>query len=109
MTNMTKIKLLLLALLFMAIPKSLWAYTTDQIVTFDNGQTHYKVLVPKGSNAALMFIGTKKSGKLVIPAEINDGQGITFKVTTVGYQANYDCSQVTSVELPEGIVEMKND
>ena len=33
---MAKIKLLLLALLFMAIPKGLYAYTTGQIVTFNH-------------------------------------------------------------------------
>ena len=106
---MMKIKLLLLALLFTAIPKSMWAYTDHQIVTFDDGQTYYKVLVPSGSNAALMFLGTKKSGKLVIPDRINDNAGITFTVTKVGYQAGYDCKNITSVELPETIVEMEND
>ena len=109
MINMIKIKLLLLALLFMAIPKSLWAYTVHQIVSFDNDQTHYKVLVASGSDASLMFLGTKQSGKLVIPDKVHDGLGITFKVTEVGYQAGYDCKNVTSVTLPETIVKMHND
>ena len=47
MINMIKIKLLLLALLFMAIPKSLWAYTKDDIVPL--GDHIYKVLVPEGT------------------------------------------------------------
>ena len=46
MINIMKIKLLLLALLFTAIPKSMWAYTKDDVVTFDN--LTYKVLVPEG-------------------------------------------------------------
>jgi len=104
---MTKIKLLLLALLFIAIPKSLWAYTVHQIVEFENKT--YKVLVPSGADASLMFLGTSLSGKLTIPDKVNDGQGITFKVTKVGYQAGYDCKNVTAVQLPEGIVEMEND
>lgn len=39
--NMRKTKLLLLALILTAIPNFLWAYTKDQIVSFDNEQTHY--------------------------------------------------------------------
>ena len=79
MISMKKIKLLLLALLITAIPKSLWAYTPDEIVTFDNKT--YKVLVPSGANASLMFVGTTLSGALVIPDKINDNKGITFTVT----------------------------
>ena len=42
MTNMTKIKLLLLALLFTAIPKGLYAYTNGQIVKINS--MNYKVM-----------------------------------------------------------------
>ena len=98
---MKKIKLFLLALLITAIPKSLWAYTPDEIVTFDNKT--YKVLVPSGANASLMFVGTTLSGELVIPSTVNDNQGTTFTVTEVGEETNYDCKNVTSVKLPETI------
>ena len=54
MISMKKIKLFLLALLITAIPKSLWAYTPDEIVTFKN--KIYKVLEPSGANASLMFV-----------------------------------------------------
>ena len=36
---MVKIKLLLLALLFVAIPNFLWAYTKDKVVTFGDSAT----------------------------------------------------------------------
>ena len=91
----------------MAIPKSLLAYTDHQIVTFDNKT--YKVLVSSSSNPTLKFLGTTISGKLVIPAEVNDNAGITFKVTKVGYQAGYNCNNVTSVVLPETVDELEND
>lgn len=78
---MKKIRFLLLALLLVAIPKSLWAYTKDQIVTFDN--MTYKVLVATGNKPTLMFLGTTKMGALEIPATINDKQGTTFTVTEV--------------------------
>ena len=106
---MRKIRFLLLALLLIAIPKNLWAYTVHEIVSFDNGETHYKVLVPEGQNASLMFLGTKITGALKIPATINDNKGTTFKVTEVGFQSGYTSSGVTSVKLPETIIKLNND
>jgi len=106
---MRKIRFLLLALLLIAIPKNLWAYTVHEVVSFDNGKTYYKVLVPNGENASLMFLGTKITGALEIPATINDEKGTTFKVTEVGFQSGYTSSGVTSVKLPETIIKLNND
>ena len=106
---MRKIRFLLLALLLIAIPKNLWAYTVHEVVSFDNGKTYYKVLVPNGENASLMFLGTKITGALEIPATINDNKGTTFKVTEVGFQSGYTSSGVTSVKLPETIIKLNND
>ena len=103
---MKKIRFLLLALLLVAIPKSLWAYTKDQIVPF--GDMTYKVLVPNGNKPTLMFLGTTKSGALEIPATINDKQGTTFTVTEVAGDTRYPCKDVTSVKLPETIVKLGN-
>lgn len=103
---MKKIRFLLLALLLVAIPKSLWAYTKDQIVTFDN--MTYKVLVAEGNTPTLMFLGTTKMGALVIPDKINDNQGTTFTVTEVAGDTRYPCKDVTSVKLPETIVKLGN-
>ena len=109
MINMRKIRFLLLALLLMAIPQSLWAYTVHEIVSFDNGNTYYKVLVAEKENASLMFLGTKITGALKIPATINDNKGTTFKVTEVGFQSGYTSFGVTSVKLPETIIKLNND
>ncbi|WP_061868174.1 leucine-rich repeat domain-containing protein [Prevotella intermedia] len=103
---MKKIRFLLLALLLVAIPKSLWAYTKDQIVTFDN--MTYKVIVATGNKPTLMFLGTTKSGELEIPAEVKDGAGTTFTVTEVSGDSHYSCKDVTSVKLPETIVKLGN-
>ncbi len=103
---MKKISFLLLALLLVAIPKSLWAYTKDQIVTFDN--MTYKVIVATGNKPTLMFLGTTKSGELEIPATINDKQGTTFTVTEVSGDSHYSCKDVTSVKLPETIEKLGN-
>ena len=106
---MKKIRFLLLALLLLAIPKSLWAYTVHQVVSFDNNVTHYKVLVAEGENASLMFLGTKKSGKLENPATINGNTGIHLKVTEYGFQSGYTSYEVTSVKLPETVTTLNND
>ena len=103
---MKKIRFLLLALLLVAIPKSLWAYTKDQIVPF--GDMTYKVLVPNGNKPTLMFLGTTKSGALEIPAEVKDGAGTTFTVTEVAGDTRYPCKDVTSVKLPETIEKLGN-
>ncbi|RQE02782.1 leucine-rich repeat domain-containing protein [Prevotella intermedia] len=103
---MKKIRFLLLALLLVAIPKSLWAYTKDQIVTFDN--MTYKVLVAEGNTPTLMFLGTTKMRALVIPDKINDNQGTTFTVTEVAGDTRYTCKDITSVKLPETIVKLGN-
>ena len=103
---MKEIRFLLLALLLIAIPQSLWAYTKDQIVTFDN--MTYKVLIATGNNPTLMFLGTTKMGALVIPDKINDNQGTTFTVTEVAGDTRYPCKDVTSVKLPETIVKLGN-
>ena len=106
---MVKIKLLLLALLFVAIPNFLWAYTKDKVVTF--GELSYKVLVADGTpgvQPTLMFVGTTKTGHVDIPATVNDGQGITFKVTEIGAEGDYNCKNVTSVTMPESIVKIND-
>ena len=107
--SMVKIKLLLLALLFVAIPNFLWAYTKDKVVTF--GELSYKVLVADGTpgvQPTLMFVGTTKTGHVDIPATVNDGNGITFKVTEIGAEGDYNCKNVTSVTMPESIVKIKD-
>ena len=106
---MVKIKLLLLALLFVAIPNFLWAYTKDKVVTFEG--LSYKVLVADGTpgvQPTLMFVGTKKTGPVEIPAIVKDGKGITFKVTEIGAEAGYNCENVTSVIMPESIVKIND-
>ena len=107
--SMVKIKLLLLALLFVAIPNFLWAYTKDKVVTF--GELSYKVLVADGTpgvQPTLMFVGTTKTGHVDIPATVNDGKGITFKVTEIGSETGYNCKNVTSVKMPESIVKIND-
>ena len=97
---MVKIKLLLLALLFAAIPKGVHAYTNGQIVKI--GHMNYKVT--SVDLYQLAFLNAPgKVGHLVIPETVQDGQGTTFTVTGVTFMGGYNCDNITSVKLPESI------
>ena len=106
--SMRKTKLLFMVLLLTAIPNFLWAYTKDQIVSFDNEQTHYQVIQPDGNGVqpTLRFLSTKKAGPLVIPEKIGDNKGVTFTVVAVGSQGGYTSKDVTSVTLPNTIKDL---
>ena len=84
---MAKIKLLLLALLFIAIPKGLYAYTTGQIVTFN----HMTYKVTSSTLRTLAFLGPDESivGLLEIPGTVGDNKGTTFTVTRVSFVNPY--------------------
>ncbi|MCG2647743.1 leucine-rich repeat protein [Alloprevotella tannerae] len=103
---MRKTKLLLLALVLTAIPNFIWAYTKDQIVSFDNEQTHYQVIQPDGETGkdpTVRFISTKKAGHFEIPSTVSKGDGVTFTVVEVGSISGYTSTNLTSVTLPSTI------
>ena len=101
---MAKIKLLLLTLLFMAIPKGLYAYTTGQIVTFN----HMTYKVTSSTLRTLAFLGPDESivGLLEIPGTVGDNKGTTFTVTRVSFVNPYHCKNITSVKLPETVTDL---
>lgn len=107
MIIMKKTKLLLLILLFTAIPMGVSAYTDGQIVTFDRNV--YKVA--SAAEKTLYFLGTdgSKTGELEIPATVFDNVDVTFTVKGVEYSPLYSCTNITSVKLPETIVFLGND
>ncbi len=102
---MKKNKYFLLLLLFLAISTRAFAYVTDEIVKF--GSHTYRVV--SASAFTLAFLGTDDTttGQLVIPATVNDGKDVTFTVTVVGGSFVHKCNNITSVVLPETIVEIK--
>ena len=101
---MVKIKLLLLALLFAAIPKGLHAYTDGQIVTFN----HMTYKVTSSTLRKLAFLGPDESivGLLEIPGTVRDNKGTTFTVTRVSFVNPYHCKNITSVKLPETVTDL---
>ena len=101
--NMKKIKLLLLALLFIAMPKGLYAYTNGQIIKIKH--MNYKVL--SIAERRLAFLNADNVvGTLEIPGTVQDGQGTTFTVTRVSFVTGYPCTNITSVKLPETVTDL---
>ena len=92
-------RLLLLTLLFTAIPFKGFSYTDNQIVKF--GKIHYKVV--SGTKHTLSFLGVDNSqaGHLVIPATVTDIYGTILTVVRAEYNPFYFCRNITSIELPE--------
>jgi len=96
---MNTFRLILLTLLFTAIPVKGFSYTDNQIVKF--GKIHYKVV--SGTKHTLCFLGVDDSqtGNLVIPANVTDVYGTIFTVVRAEYSPFYFCKYITSIELPE--------
>ncbi|MGM9839294.1 MAG: leucine-rich repeat domain-containing protein [Sodaliphilus sp.] len=49
--------------------------------------------------------GSKPTGDLTIPESVTYG-GISFSVTSIGYEAFYDCSGLTSVTIPNSVTKI---
>ena len=100
---MAKIKLLLLALLFIAIPKGLYAYTNGQIVKID----HMNYKVTSIALHQLAFLNADNvAGELVIPGTVPDGHGTIFTVKRISFVNGYTCKNITSVKLPETVTDL---
>lgn len=96
---MNTFRLLLLSLLFAAIPISGFSYTDDQVVDF--GDCYYKVV--SGTKLTLSFLGMKpgKTGPLVLPATVTDKYGYVLTIVGAEYNPQYRSAGITSVTLPQ--------
>ena len=101
---MVKIKLLLLALLFAAIPKGVHAYTNGQIVKI--GHMNYKVTSVDLHQLAFLNADSTVVGQLVIPDKVPDNKGTIFTVTRVTFVGGYTCEKITSVKLPDTVTDL---
>ena len=101
---MKQTKLLFLLLLLMAIPATMRAYVKGEIVRKDG----YIYQVIDMTKYELSFVGVENSvsGAISVPATVNPEAGTTFKVTKVGGNENYNCTNVTKISLPEGVTEI---
>ena len=114
---MKKQKLLLYAILLMAmaLPQSIFAYDFSAVAP--TGQTLYYDILSSSTvsvacpniNDSLHFIGgpwygfSKPSGALTIPSSVTYG-GTTYTVTEIGRLAFAECSSLTAVTIPTSIV-----
>ena len=97
-----KEKLLTLAVALLAATGA-WAQTT---FTADN--LTYKVTDAEAKTVTLTRYVTKPTGELTIPATVTYG-GTTYSVTAIGYRAFFQCSEITSVTIPDSVTKIDVD
>lgn len=87
------------------------AVTPDAEGNFTKAGIHYKII--EGTQNVMVWNGeslsavaaTKYTGAINIPSTVVAG-GVTYNVTKIGNYAFRDCTGVTSVTLPNGLVEI---
>ena len=55
-----------------------------------------------GTEAEVTYASNKYLGNVTIPESVTY-KGTTYSVTSIGYEAFYNCSGLTSVTIPEGV------
>ena len=88
----------LLTLLLTVLPIVANAFTGDAEV---NG-IWYHIDTKGGIAEVIQYKGTEYSGDIVIPETI-EYEGTTCQVTSIGYRAFFDCRDLTSISIPEGV------
>ena len=88
--------LILIAVLLPAM--TTWAAVGD---TFTDNNLKYKVTSEAPKTVELTGYGTKPTGALVIPADVNG-----YTVTSIGTEAFFQCNGLTSVVIPEGVTKI---
>ena len=88
----------LLTLLLTLLPIVANAFTGDAKV---NG-IWYHIVTKGGIAEVIQYKGTEYSGDIVIPETI-EYEGTTCQVTSIGYRAFFDCRDLTSISIPEGV------
>ena len=94
-----KKSLLLLAMLIVGLNAS--AYD------FESGGIYYNILSADSLTCEVTSGTSKYSGSVVIPETVSN-QGKTYKVTTIGNKAFYECSGLTSVTIPNSVTSIGN-
>ena len=67
----------------------------------------YYILKTETKQAAVTFGDTKYTGSIVIPATVNYND-VVYDVISIGEKAFYDCSELTSVTIPNGVIYIGN-
>ena len=113
---MKKQKILLYAILLMAmaLPQNVFAYDFSAVAP--SGQTLYYSTVSGGVSVTYPGTGTnpnswdgytQPTGALTIPSTVTYG-GSTYNVTSIDQAAFYNCTGLTSVTIPNNITSISD-
>ena len=97
-----KKRFLLIFLLILALPSGAFAYD------FEVNGIYYNASASSGK-ATVTYRNenyNSYSGDTTIPAKVNYN-GVSYSVTSIGNCAFYDCSNLTSIEIPNSITTIK--
>ena len=97
-----------LALCMMAalLPTAAFAAGGGQTFSYTHeGQTLKYTVNADGKTVSVAEQGEYAvSGEVVIPAKVKDSAGTEYPVTSIGNKAFYNCSTLTTVEIPSGVI-----
>lgn len=95
-----------------------WVNATeyDFAYTYQGNTLYYKItdgfawVVCPRVNSGIFYWGyNKPTGNLIIPATVEDNNGNTFTVNSIGWYAFRDCTGITSVTIPNTIITISLD
>ena len=87
---------------------ALLATTTLWAEDFSVGGIYYNILTDKNNEVAVTYGSSTYSGSVTIPETITYN-GTTYSVTSIGNDAFWDCSDLTSITIPNSVTSIGND